>query len=157
MGVDFKDFQQTSITNVVLQKIAELTIRPKYGAAKQLTWADSIDDGAVRTLFTESSKGIIYGGCFYSYGAAMSHGEDELIVVVDDFPLYTPSLSGMVKRNLTQYPSGAFTLTLYDDVNYRYSVILLKGITFESSIYVRYNNVTAEDVFVDAKMIYAII
>lgn len=139
MGVDFPDFQQTSITNLVLQEIAELTIRPKYGGARDLKDDKSCDSGKWTELFTISSKGMIYGGWVNQYFTG-NDGYSSVKLTIDEleFANYTFAIG----RDLGSPSAFIYPIycVMWDSTTNEYEVCFSYGITFETSLKVEVYN-----------------
>lgn len=125
--------------NVKAQDLAEIISRPKYGGARMIEAAISCDEDEWTTLFTLSSKGMIYGGSIIqAYAGADGYSSVKLTIDGREFCNYTFAITKDMPC-----PSS-FTLPLYttkfDPVNEEYHLFFSYGITFETSIKVEVYN-----------------
>lgn len=133
-----------------------LSNRPTYGAATLGSYAGNTSPSAWKTLITVSGKGIIYGG-FVSVATAQSQSTDACNLVIDGTNFIGSSFTWYNTRGLTPRHIDVFYLIKYDDSNFIYVFGIQAGLTFESSLQVRYLETKGNTFSINCKLLYALI
>jgi len=134
---DLPDFTNYSQVDLVQQTIAFLTNRPMYGAAQRVAGDTLIGPDTIKTLFSISGKGIIYGGIIYAEDVAKIEN-DAVGLYVDDVITIYMQWSKLHELNLVNYNDFGMWLNTYDKQNGNWSLSIMNGITFEENFYIRY-------------------
>lgn len=142
--------------DVVSQTLGELINRPKYGGGLVASWTANVAASTNQTLFTVNGTGMLYGG-FVNSVAASTHKVDEVYVYVDGNLLFYSSFQNLLNMGLCSPVVLPVYLKTFNDVAFVYTVGFMYGVTFESSIQVKYYNKTGSSTYVTGKMIYATI
>lgn len=154
---DQPDFWSAAVVNVLLQDLAEMIIRPKYGTRGVLEFEGAVDPGVTTPLGEIESKGIIYGGAVIVQGAATCGG-DSIASRFDGGPQYfTPTFLESIMFGLTGQHGATWQLEKYDDVLWRYAAAVSFGITFESGAEFFYKEVAGRTPYVIVKIMYAVL
>jgi len=134
---DLPDFTNYSQVDLVQQTIAFLTNRPMYGAAQHVEGDVLIGINTIKTLFTVTGKGIIYGGIIYAENVAKIEN-DAIGIYVDSVNTIYTQWKKLHKFNLVNYNDFGVWLNTYDTENGNWSLSIMNGITFEENFYIRY-------------------
>jgi len=159
-GTTQKDVQCDASGNLTLnlkaQDLSEIINRPKYGAANQSLFSDVVAEGTDGTLLNVSGKGILYGG-YINADSLVSKKTDYFFSLIDGVTFTSQTFYQLMYHGVTYPTSNIFQLMLYDDTNFKYSVCLMSGITFETSLKIVYHNASASGVSVYSKIFYALV
>ena len=122
--------------NISRQELAEITNRPKYGAAQIAFAAGTFASDAEETLLTITGLGQTYAGTIGFLGDASSLGS-VLKILVDGTTLFNAAISsGITVGNFANHSDVAY-LTQVDDILFKYYWGLSNEITFESSLVIK--------------------
>jgi len=151
------DSEGNLFLNVKAQDLAEVINRPKYGAATASQGSKICAVVNTTVLTTISGKGIIYGGNVYLH-PDVSHKNDYVQLIADSAPLIAYIFDNQNKYNLTHPAVSSLFLTCFDDTNFIYSNALSPGVTFETSLELRYyNNEIVDTPTVYYELLYAVV
>ncbi len=142
--------------NISVQDLAELIMRPKYGAGTAGDIQVVCSAGTTTTLLTVNAKGMIYWGHLYAPGA-VDHQTDQPILYLDESLISSQSFGTLRARRITKPHEGSMYTILFDDTLYDYGVGIGPQHTFESKVELKYNNKSAESITVFGGLIYATI
>lgn len=141
---------------LIAQELSELINRFKYGAPDVSSFADSVLAGNTEEIFSVAAKGQIYS----AYVNLESTGSLALASVesqLDAQSMEAITLADMMERQLVLGTKHPVVLTRYDDVNYKYTVMIMPGFTFESGCEIYIVNGSATDIDFDGKFYYSTI
>jgi len=144
-------------TDILLQTLQELIIRPKYGTRGLLEFQNYVTASAETSLGVITGKGVIYGGAVIVSGAATC-GLDA-VGSADDGGLhyFTPNFAYCNLFSLTAQHGYTWQLECYDDVLFYYALSANAGITFETSFEFFYQEGSGRTPLVISKLMYAVL
>lgn len=142
--------------DVTYQTLGEIVNRPKYGAAQRDIFAGAVGAGVVTTLIDVAGKGVIYGGHVMTLGAG-SQILDTPFLQIDGVDVFGQTFGYLRTHGLDVERSAVLFLREYNEVNYRYSVGIGYGYTFENSLKLRYLEGHARTPDVTGVLHYALI
>lgn len=154
MASGAKDWENQ--VNIIAQGLYRVTTRPSYGAADTIFHSDDVPGAATTLLFSVIGTGIVYGG-FVNVAAAQSQKVNSIMLTIDGNNFRSGSFQFLNNSKLTPEYSTPLPLIKYDDVNFIYTLGVSQGFTFESSLELYYVNNTANIIFVDARINYALV
>lgn len=131
-------------------------IRPKYGAARDFFFLDTIGANIITTLYTLSGKGMIYGGYIWINSANTQQNSVPLLVV-DGEILTVLKLKELESMGLDTIYSVPVYLKMYDNVAFEYTVCFTQGITFETGFEVRFHERGGSNPLLWSQLFYALI
>lgn len=123
--------------DIAYQALAQLMVRPTYGAARTAYGSKVVTASAETELCSVIGAGLIYGGVIYLDHTA-SQRQAKPWLYIDGQNLGQLSLQWLYKWNVLHPTSLPFYLLAYDDAEYKYAVGLSPGFTFESSFKLAY-------------------
>lgn len=142
--------------DILTQTLSEVTNRPKYGGALLVHGSVAVTAGQINTLVGVDGKGMIYGGYVYlDYANSQSAGQVRMLA--DDQTLNYDSFSLLNNFGVTEPGRSAVFLSKYDDTNFIYCAGLSHGITFETSIELKYFENQGYTPTVHYRLVYALI
>lgn len=123
--------------DIILQSIAEITNRPKYGSGQNAAGYHVVTANAQTILAQITGKGMIYGGYVrIEYTSTQAGGG--VFLYVDDEKLGSIGFDALRKWGMTVEHSYPVYLRTFDDVNFIYTVAFSHGFTFEESLRLDY-------------------
>lgn len=123
--------------DVTYQTLSELMNRPKYGAAQRVVGSITATASTKVSLGAVSGKGMIYGGFVAAFDTLTQ--DMGLVYIEIDGALYGAwSFVNINFWGLYGEHSYPFYMLRYDDADFRYSVGISSGLTFETSFEVFY-------------------
>lgn len=156
MGVDFPDFQKISLFNLKLQELSEVINRPKYGGALLSEDTVELTASGEHVFVTVEGKGMLYGGFISSVDSNIVD-TDVPRLRVDDQLISSWSWDALRRYNFSSPNALVFYLLCYDEVAPTYAVALSYGITFETSLSLRYYCTTADSRYISYSLLYALV
>lgn len=144
-------------TDILLQTLQELIIRPKYGTRGVLEYDGYITPSTINTLGTVTGKGICYGGAVICVGGASQKADTVGSQVDGGLQYFCPAMEDCNKYSLLAQHGATWQLECYDDVNFYYAGSLGFGITFETSFSILYKENAGNIAYVSAKIMYAVL
>lgn len=117
--------------NINAQTLGEIINRPKYGAAQQVTFDDPVTANGNTELLSISGTGKIYGGVVFASASASSKGSTPS-VSIDNRGFIMQSYEDMFNKQFISEQMNYFFLTMFDDIDFNYSVGLSNDYTFET-------------------------
>lgn len=142
--------------DISIQSTAEVDNRIKNGAADVLTFAGLADASTTKTLGTVTGKGMVYGGFIASQGVDIQH-DDYLSLVIDGTTIYIPTFEQSVAWNQIRPNGPVLYLTIFDEVLFRYAMMVGPGVTFETSFVIRYTEAHGRTPAVSVGLMYALV
>ncbi|MFZ2149258.1 MAG: hypothetical protein WAV28_18765 [Sedimentisphaerales bacterium] len=112
-------------------------VRPRYGGAKYVAWQKQAQANQDTTMGEVEGKGVIYGGsilCVYTSTQKNSLPK----IIIDGVELVSASFYSMIYYGIIAKKAAPFYLMKYNDADFIYGAGILPGITFESSVVVKY-------------------
>lgn len=159
-GVTPKDVQCDTNGNLTLnlkaQDLSEIINRPKYGGALQSSATVNLTASGENVFVTVSGKGILYGGFIMSLDSNIQT-LDEPRIYLDGQLLSRWSWDSLKTYGLIQPDASIISLLVYDTTSPVYTAVLRYGITFESSISLRYWCTTATSRYLTYSLLYALV
>jgi len=153
---DLPDFTNYSQVDLIQQTIAYLTSRPIYGSAQRSLYHDNINADTTTILTSITGKGMIYGGRIRVDGNA-SQRLDEITLKVDDEILESLTWDLLYVRGHILPGGMVFYITVYNEVDYLYSLGIGYGFTFESGVSLEYTEKHGNTPHVSACLLYALV
>ena len=144
-------------TDILLQTLQELIIRPKYGTRGLLEFQNYVTANAETSLGVISGKGVIYGGAIVIIGAATCKDDQVGCKFDTEATKLCPSFITCAAFNLVGPHGATYQLECYDDVNFYYSLGVQFGMTFESSAEFIYKEAMGRTPLVAVKIKYAVL
>ena len=126
----------------------------KYGKLKTIGKKETVPAGQEKTLFSYLGKGHVYGGFIWIDNTLSSHKADNILYTIDGF-LFGETLERLDLFGMDHPHCFPYFLRKFDDTNYVYGVAFTAGISFELSISIKYMNNCADQVDVEAFLVYA--
>jgi hypothetical protein len=142
--------------NVASQDISEIINRPTYGTAIGAQINNTVEYYSTTTLLEVFGTGVLYGGQLFLSGS-VSHQLDGVHVILDYELLQRTNMAAFLTYKNFNGHSSPITLSLYDDINFMYGVLLNPGYTFENNLRVEWGNASAENAIVKGDIFYATI
>lgn len=142
--------------NISVQDLAELIMRPKYGSAAQESHSVTLTASGSNTLKTITGTGILYGGRIWTIDSDIDTA-DEIELWVDGVVFADMNWVAMKNSNYTVPEPAGIYIVHYDTVEPRYVCGLIGGITFETSISLRYVCADATARTMSYGLLYALI
>lgn len=142
--------------DVTYQTLGEIINRPKYGAENYDEGSVQVPVSSVTNLLTVTGKGMTYGGVVL-VGPGGTQQDGKVQLVVDGDLMSGMSFTFMNDYKVTRQDSYPIYLMKYDEVGGIYMVALSRGITFETSLVVRYVEAEGETPDIVYKITYALI
>jgi hypothetical protein len=143
-------------TDVLLQTLSELIVRAKYGAA-QVAVINTVALASVdSTCVSIAGKGCIYAGNFLCTDVATCLN-DFYFLSVDGQDLIDWSFNDYYLLGIDTIPGAGMAGTCVDDVNFRYCQISGFGMTFETSLKVKFREAYARTPQLRGHFMYALI
>lgn len=156
MVTDQPDWWTSAFVNILMQDLAEVTNRPKYGGALQKSDTVELLATEEHTLVTVISKGMIYGGFIMSLDANIQ-SLDQPRLYVDGQLISKWAWDSLNRYGLTLPHASVISLLRYDPISPVYTAALRYGITFESSVSLRYWCTTAVSRYLTYSLLYALV
>ncbi|HUS72051.1 MAG TPA: hypothetical protein VMY06_03220 [Sedimentisphaerales bacterium] len=132
------------------------TVRENYGSADAHRDYKVVTANDYTTLVNIIGKGIIYGGYLYLQAAGTQKNCDVALYVDDEY-VFGDTFERLNKYGIIEAMECSVVLGTYDEVNYIYSLIFGKGITFERQFIVKYGEAHGETPNVFTSLMYALI
>jgi len=142
--------------DIAYQALAEMIVRPKYGAAQNVHGSVSVSPLATTDLFTVSGKGIIYGGAIYLLSQSYQK-ECEPQLYVDGVLIGWESFEQLSEIEADVEHCLPLYLIKYSAPDNNYAVALSHGITFETSFAAKYKETMNQTRTVNYNAVYALI
>jgi len=135
------DAQGIMRANLMLQGLDFLKVRPNYGQAEDETGTRNIGAGTEYSIPTISGRGATLGG--FIAATSNDHVSDiEVKILMDTVEIIEAKPTDLYARRLFIPGSAPLTLSKYvDTVQYAFSMTIDKGLTFESTMVIKVNNV----------------
>jgi len=153
---DLPDFTNYSQVDLVQQTIAFLTNRPMYGEAQDAHTSVNVSANSTVTLLSVSGKGMIYSG-LVDIPTDHNIDTDWVSIEIDDNEIFYLVFGYFIQYEITRPNSYIAWLNKYDNKNNVYSMSIGNGLTFESNIKIKYHETNGVDVYVNAKLVYALL
>jgi len=150
------DWWNRSYVDIMSQTLAEIINRPKYGGGIRGLYHDNVSANTTTTLVEVTGKGMIYGGRLRAAGSA-SQRLDEITLKVDGQTLESLTWDLLYVRGYIMPGGMVFYLTVYDEVDYIYSLGIGYGFTFENSVKLQYTEKHGNTPHVSACLLYALV
>jgi len=131
-------------------------IRPRYGAAGSKYDFINVGASEEKSLCTVTGKGVIYGGFIRMLGLSAAW-DDKPKLLIDGKAVSELKYSELLSYGIDDTTKGPLFLTYYDMVNWIYCVGISAGMTFESTVEIRYHRSPAVAKPVRIGIIYALI
>ena len=132
------------------------TIRQTFGGAKAKTGGVNVDASATTELASVNGKGMIYGGVIYVAEAATQKASVPLLFI-DGVQITQTSFEAMRARNVRYENTQPLYLLQFDEINFQYCVGFSRGVTFEKSFKISYQENHGDTPSVAFEVIYAIL
>lgn len=142
--------------DIAYQALAQLIVRPKYGAAQISDVTKAVNAGGLTEFYNISGKGVTYIQWIYVEGTA-TQKNDYGVLIIDGVNMGTPTFEESRKGGFT-FPVSAFpTLGTFDEVNFYYSFYFGRGYTFESTCVGYYIETHGRTPSVRKGLVYALV
>ena len=132
------------------------TIRQQYGGAKVYGAWHTVTANAFTTLLSVSGKGMIYGGALV-LDAAATQKNSYMAVFIDGSSVLASTFERMNEYGHNNPGGYPLSLTMFDEVNFKYAVQLLYGITFETNFRIDYRESHGATPLVNLGLVYALL
>jgi len=142
--------------NISRQELAEITNRPRYGAAVSLFVVRSITLDGSQPIWNIAGRGMIYGGWLSAKSTELID-EDAPELYVDGDLVENLAFQDIHSFNNIHPDTSPYFLSHYDRVNFRSTIAIVYGYTFESSLEFRYFRTSSSTVAINALIFYALI
>lgn len=131
------------------------TVRQVYGAGKKATGDVTALANAKKSVLTVSGKGMIYGGVIVvDYTSDQS--DSIPILALDGIEVGLTAFASLNVFNMTHENCYPFYLLQFDEINFRYTVGISRGFTFDSSFEVLYDEKHGTTPLVSCLAVYAL-
>jgi len=133
--------------DIAYQALAQLMVRPTYGAAKNISGHKVVTASAETELCSVTGRGMIYGGVLYLiYTSSQKDGRP--LLYIDGQELGQLRFEYLYRWKMLHTNTLGWYLLYYNDVRYEYGAGLSPNFTFETSFKVAYeeNNTKTPDV-----------
>jgi len=114
-----------------------ISVRPSFGSARRATFARAANTSAITIALTITGNGIIYGGYVLSSGVATQKADSYEIFIDGEAVAFATFLNQNTWLLNKEHVAGLYELR-HDDVNFKYCLGIMPGITFEKSIRIQY-------------------
>lgn len=131
------------------------TVRQIYGKAQSQSTATVVVASVVTSLLEIEGKGIIYGGSVH-VKETTTQKNSIVRLLVDGTALDIASFNAMNEQSQDGEIDMPFSLRIFDEVNFRFCLRLVKGITFEESFEIDYLENHTKTPTVDCRTFYAL-
>lgn len=138
------------------QLISEIINRPKFGGAQVLQYYAAIPASQNTSLGSVEGKGMVYGGFINVQGVATQKA-DNIRIYVDGTFLANAPISMLNAFSITSEHSYPIYELSYDNSAFIYNIAFSHGITFETSIEIKYEEMYGRTPTVSMDFIYALI
>ena len=142
--------------DVILQALAELIVRPKYGTALLESGTLGVTANIDNTLAEVAGKGMIYGGAVW-LDDTNSQANGEVRLWADDVNLSPLSFLRLIDYGMTKPRTWPVTINVYNNVDFIYSAGISYGITFESKLKISYDENNGRTPTVHYRLVYTLI
>jgi len=149
-----KDWQ--SQVNITAQDLDKITNRPSYGAAVRESFVFPVLTTETKICLTVLGKGVIYGGDFGTT-QSVKQGSNRVLLEIDGNELKGTNIDVDLQRGVYQIYTSPLYLILYNDVEFRYNYGIMPGLTFESSVVLKFLNNGAQTDVVLGELVYALV
>ncbi len=143
-------------TDILLQTLAEVITRYKYGGFNSVRYYDYIPASVLTTVITVSGRGLILGGFYDTYGTTIQRDDYVTVNVDGSFSQGETYLDMALEGRLVPVRGIPF-LSAFDEVNFIYAAGWNVDVTFESSFQVGYAEEHGNTPEVEVVITYAII
>ena len=127
-------------TDVLFQTLSELITRNKLGSLQIAEPYPYPYEKDLYTITVVSGKGVVYGGHYHTVRIA-----NYIKLIIDDQEeMYTPELESLYRMQRINPEIGLEYLVQYDLVTPLFTVGIMPGITFESSLKIKINHTVTE-------------
>jgi len=133
-----------------------IQIRPTYGAWKRLYYSDTVPGGVTTSLGSIAGKGMIYGGNILISSTGVVD-TDFLQLLLDGTVFSNPMMQALNLFSLSKETCNPFYLLKWDSVLFVYAVGFMPGISFETSVQVRYSEAVGRTPQIIMQLFYALI
>ena len=142
--------------NISRQELAEITNRPKYGAAQEANLFRVILAGNDFDLVSITSLGKTYGG-FIFVTSDSDPGEDVLKITVDGVDVTLASFNTLFQFETVKTNMFYVRLVKVDKVNFVYVISIQGDLTFEESFVINYRNAHSDTVLITGSLMFTVI
>ncbi len=142
--------------NVAYQALAEMIVRPKYGAALLASGTKSVTPNSDNVLAAIAGKGMVYGGAVW-LDHTSSQGNGQVRLWIDGVNLSPLSFIRLNDYGILKPRTWPVTLNTYNIVDYIYSAGISYGITFESALKISYDENNGGGPTVHYRLVYTLI
>lgn len=140
--------------NIILQDLAEVVERNKYGGATRGVLNISSVLNTYKEMISISGAGVIYGGWIRPHIGA-NHSTDLIQIILDGNVVLGQHFGTIY--SFTRYNNDAklVFITRYDDVNNYFEIGFKPFVTFESELTINYKDVNVGGVGILGELFYA--
>ena len=124
--------------NVTRQDLGYLTQRPIYGQARCVGNTQYVQANTVTSLVSITGKGMIYSGYVWWWND-YNPNIDNIILIIDGRTLNGDSFKNLLDKGFTLPGVNLYTINKYDEINHKFALSFLSGITFDASFEVLYD------------------
>lgn len=142
--------------DLAFQALAELIVRPKYGAALLESGQIAVDANAETSLAAIAGKGMTYGGVVW-LDDTNSQANAQVRLKTDDVNLSNLSFLRMIDYGIKNPRSWPVTINTYNQTDFIYSVGISYGVTFESKLEIAYLEANGRTPTVHYRLVYTLI
>lgn len=154
MSSGFKDWDVP--VNIRAQDLAQVINRPTYGSLSSLVYQDAILGDAETSLGTITGIGQVYGG-YINVNAASSNTSWLIKVIIDGVTVTGISPASLKVSGLINPYNYLPHLLLYDTVNHIHTLGFSYGVTFETSLELKFTRKAGLQSNVTLVLLYAVI
>ena len=140
--------------DIAYQSLVQMTVKPVYGPAKAKRGSLVVTANEWNQLLIVGGKGIVYGGYVHLHPESLQKNS-VVYVEIDGELLASKSFYILYNNSLDQLTSCPIYLLKYDNIEGIYAVGFAYGLTFESSVLVKYQEAHGATPTVNFNLIYA--
>lgn len=142
--------------DIAAQNLAEIINRPKYGAAQRVVGSITATASTKVSLGSVSGKGMIYGGFIAAYDT-QTQALGLVYIEIDGVVFAAWTFNSINGWKLYEEHSYPFYMLQYDDSGFFYTVGISRGLTFETSFEIFYEEQYGRTPAVHFQVNYAVI
>lgn len=142
--------------DIAYQALAELINRPKYGGAVGSQGAVTVTASGITTLLAISGKGMTYGG-YVTLDHTSTQAQSLVRLEIDGNLILRNSFLGLVVMEINDPYGYPLAIKKYDNTNFIYGVLIASGITFETSLVLKYEEAHGAAPLINYNQIYALV
>jgi len=139
--------------NLTAQDLALLKQKPSYGGSILASYDGTVNSSTETTLFSDTGEGMVYGGYVYVLGGGYQNS-GIVRLYIDGVKLTDTTFATLRDLGKINIGLNPLWLSRYDNVNDRYCVCFGFGMTFDTSIAVKYREQSGKTPTIHMKFVY---